>query len=113
MECVLQKCNQCPCVETFANGFVAEIEYEKWAAADISMLETIHQSVDEFTQSFTEHLQHLILHDFIVKVQTTYSEVPRGDVWREAKENVLFLRWLCRSIQEFHELVPSFCGIWS
>ena len=78
LDCLIQKCNQCPFVEifqellliAFTNGFVDKIEYRKWSTTDRSTLETIHQSVDELIQSITEHLQHLILHDFIAKVHT-------------------------------------------
>ena len=46
-------------------------------------LQTIHQTVDEFLQSFTEHLQHIILHDFIAKVQTLYYQDLRDNMLGE------------------------------
>ena len=59
-----------------------KIEYRKWTTTDRSTLETIHQSVDEFIQSFTEHLQH-ILPDFIAKVQTSYYQDLRDNMLGE------------------------------
>ena len=47
-----------------------------------SMLETtINQLMNSF--SFTEHLQHIILHDFIAKVQTSYYQDLRDNMLDE------------------------------
>ena len=42
-----------------------------------------HQLVQEFIQSFNEHLQHIILHDFIEKVHTSYYQHLRDNMLGE------------------------------
>ena len=60
-----------------------KLKNRKWTTTDRSMLETIHQSVDEFIQSVTEHLQYIILRDFIEKVQPSYYQDLRDNMLGE------------------------------
>ena len=60
-----------------------KLKNRKWTTTDRSTLETILQSVDEFIQGFTEHLQYIILHDFIEKVQTSYYQDLRDNMLGE------------------------------
>ena len=87
---------------------LTKFKNRKWTTTDRSRLETIHQSVDEFIQSFTEHLQHIILHDFIEKVQTSYYQDLRDNMLGEKEvlvvgdlaENLTFV--MQDEVQSYH-----------
>ena len=86
---------------------LTKLKNRKWTTTDRSTLETIHQSVDEFIQSFTEHLQHIILHDFIEKVQTSYYQDLRDNLLGEKEilvgdfaENFTFV--MQDEVQSYH-----------
>ena len=49
------------------------IQYNQWTQTDRSSLITVVQPVEEFLHTFIDMLQSLKYHDFIAKVQNSFS----------------------------------------
>ena len=95
--CYLGDCSSCSnlmedfilyLMEIFDKNSIDDLIYKQWLSTDRTILQTVLQNLEEFTECFHAGLQTLKKHDFIAKEQSKFcSEKRKGK--KKKKKRVL------------------------